>query len=242
MPIRPAFRPRPAPARGAWWPRVAAVCGGLALAGAIARQPLLTLAAVAILACAWLPDVWRARRVAAWLAWLVVAALIAVPVAVGRPSLALAVLPVVCLAAAAWLFARTLPAGNEPLVTRCVRVIEGEARAALPRVAGYTRGVTVFWTWLLGGMAVVSLLFALCAYPGGWLDAFGVVPVVALPGSALAWYPEAGCWSVLVAAFAGEYAFRRWYLRGVPQLNVVRFVVEMARHWPALVRGTAGPA
>lgn len=227
------------PARGARWPLVASLCGALVLAGAVARWPMLTLAAAGVLVCAWLPDVWRARRAGVWLVWLGVVALGVVPAASGRPTLALLALPVVCLSAAAWLFARTLMAGSEPLITRCVRVIEGDARIALPRVAGYTRGVTVFWAALLGSMAVVSLLLALCARPGGWLDAFGVVTPWTLPGPLLAWSSEAGCWGVLVAAFAGEYAFRRWYLRGVPQLNVVRFVVEMIRHWPTLVRGGA---
>lgn len=237
-----AFRPPAARPRRAWWPLIALACGGLALAGALLRAPTLTLIAVGVLLCAWLPAVWRARRAGAWLAWLAVAALLLVPAALGRPTLALLALPVVCLAAAATLFARTLAPGREALITRCVRLIEGDARVALPGVAAYTRGVTVFWAWLLGAMALVSLLLALLARPGGWLDAFGVAAPVALPGSLLAWFPEAGCWGVLVAAFAGEYLFRRWYLRGVPQLNVARFVFEMARHWPALVRGEGGPA
>ncbi|HEU0276788.1 MAG TPA: xanthomonadin biosynthesis protein [Rhodanobacteraceae bacterium] len=242
MPSVFAFRSSSRRLRRAWWPLAVLVCGGLALAGALVRVPALTLIAAGGLLCAWLPALWRARRIGAWLAWLVVATLLLVPAALGRPALALAALPVVCLAAVASVFARTLASGREALITRCVRLIEGDARVALPGVAAYTRGVTVFWAWLLGAMALVSLLLALLARPGGWLDAFGVAAPVALPGSLLAWFPEVGCWGVLVAAFAGEYLFRRWYLRGVPQLNVARFVVEMARHWPALVRGGGGSA
>lgn len=236
MPSLPVLDPGPAPLRRAWWPLLAALVCALAVAGALIHRPGLTLAAAVMLAGAWLPAVWRARRVVAWLAWLVVVGLWVVPAALGQATLALLAVPVVCLAAAAWLFARTLAPGAEPLVTRCVRVIEGDARVALPGVARYTRGVTMFWAGLLGAMAAASLLLALCARPGGWLDALGLAPPALLPGSVRAWYPEAGCWAVLVAAFLGEYLFRRWYLRGVPQLNVLRFVFEMAKRWPALVR------
>jgi hypothetical protein len=221
---------------------VLVLCATLVAAGALTHRPALTLAAIGVLACAWLPEVWRAQRLGPWMAWVGVVALVVLSVAFGRAALVLSAVPVACLMAVAWLFARTLAPGREPLVTRCVRVIEGEARVALPGVAGYTRGVTVFWAGLLAALAGVSLAVALLARPGGWLAALGVATPWALPGSVLGWYPEAGCWGVVVLAFAGEYVFRRWYLRGVPQLNVLRFVLEMARRWPALVRDGAAHA
>jgi hypothetical protein len=86
-------------------------------------------------------------------------------------------------------------------------------------------------------MACLSLALALLAQPGGWLQTFGVAPRIHLPGAWLAWYPEVGCWIVLALAFVGEYAFRRWYLRGVTQMSAGRFVLQLVRRWPALVRG-----
>src|SRR6185312_2195434 len=164
-----------------WLLLVLLACGVLALAGGLSHRHELSLAAAALL----------------------------VPALTGHPELALMSLPIVFLTAIAWVFARTLKRSREPLVTRFVRVIEGEDRVNLPGVRGYTRGVTLFWACLLGAMAMLSLALALCAVPGGWLATFGVAAPFALPGSLLAWYPEAGCWIVLLAAFAGEYAFRR---------------------------------
>lgn len=220
-----------------WFGLALLVCAGLALAGGLTRHHLLSVAAALLLLLAWLPRVWRQRSVAALTGWLALAALLLVPAAMGRAGLALMALPVVFPALVGWLFARTLRRGREPLVTRFARVIEGAAHLDQPGVRGYTRGVTVFWACLLGMMACLSLALALLAQPGGWLQAFGVAPRIHLPGAWLAWYPEAGCWLVLALAFVGEYAFRRWYLRGVAQMSTVRFVLQLARRWPALVRG-----
>lgn len=233
--------PRQAAApRVSWLPLALLACGVLALAGGLSHRHGLSLAAVALLLLVWLPSVWRRRSLVALSIWMLLAALLLTPALSGHPELALMVLPVVFLAAVAWLFARTLKRGEEPLVTRCVRVIEGEARLALPGVRAYTRGVTVFWACLLSMMALLSLLVALCARPGGWLATFGMASPVVLPGSLLAWYPEAGCWLVLLAAFTGEYLFRRWHLRHIPHPSMQRFITQMVRRWPALVRGEDG--
>lgn len=237
MSTRVAQRPSVATRRAAWWPLVLLACAALAVAGAASRQPLPSVAAAVLLLLAWLPAAWRRRSLPAAGAWLSLAALLLVPAAMGHAQLALMALPVVFLALAATLFARTLRRGAEPLVARCIRVIDGEAQLARPRVRGYARGVTVFWAWLLGAMACLSLLVALLARPGGWLATLGVESPASVPGWLLAWYPELGCWIVLATAFAGEYAFRRWYLRGTPQPGLGRFLVQLARCWPALARG-----
>lgn len=235
----PAAPRQAAAPRVPWLPLALLACGVLALVGGLSHRHGLSLAAVALL-LVWLPSVWRRRSPVALAIWMLLAALLLTPALSGHPELALMALPVVFLAAVAWLFARTLKRGEEPLVTRCVRVIEGEARLALPGVRVYTRGVTVFWACLLGMMVLLSLLVALCTRPGGWLATFGVASPVALPGSLLAWYPEAGCWLVLLVAFTGEYLFRRWHLRHIPHPSVRRFVAQIVRRWPALVRGEDG--
>jgi hypothetical protein len=234
----PAFPPHSAAApRVPWLLLVLLACGMLALAGGLLHRHELSLAAAALLLLAWLPSVWRRRSMAALSVWLALAALLLVPALTGHAQLALMALPVVFLAAIGWMFARTLKRGAEPLITRFVRVIEGEARVNLPGVRDYTRGVTLFWACLLGAMALLSLLIALFAVPGGWLATFGVTMPFALPGSLLAWYPEAGCWIVLLAAFVGEYVYRRWRMRHIPHPPVRRFVAQVVQRWPALMRG-----
>lgn len=237
MSMRFAHRASPAAQRTAWLPLALLACAALAVAGGVSQRHVLSLAAAVLLLLAWLPAVWRQRSVLAAGVWLALAALLLVPAGMGHPVLALMALPVVFMAAVAWAFARTLRSGEEPLVTRCVRVIEGDAHLALPGVRAYTRAVTVFWACLLAVMAALSLLIALFAVPGGWLATLGSHHPVAVPGSLLAWYPEAGCWGVLVAAFVGEYLFRRWHLRHLPHPPARRFIVQMLRRWPALVRG-----
>lgn len=217
-------------------------CGALALAGGLSHRHVLSLAAAVLLLLAWLPSIWRRHSVVALLAWLALAIVLLVPALLGHAELALMVLPVVFLGGIAWFFARTLRRGEEPLVSRFVRVIEGAPRLDLPGVRAYTRGVTVFWASLLGAMALLSLVIALFAQPGGWLVTVGLDLPFALPGSLLAWYPEAGCWAVLVAAFAGEYLFRRWYLRAIPHPDVRRFVSQIVQRWPALLHGGDGSA
>lgn len=236
----PVDHRRTAALRMPWLPSALLACGVLALAGGLSQRHGLSLAAALLLLVVWLPSVWQRHSVAALLVWVALAAVLLVPALLGHPELALMALPVLCLSAVGWLFARTLRRGAEPLIARCVRVIEGEARLALPGVRTYTRGATLYWACLLGAMALLSLLIALFAVPGGWLATFGVASPVLLPGSLLAWYPEAGCWILLLAAFAGEYLFRRWYLRAIPHPSVRRFVTQIVRRWPALIRGEDG--
>lgn len=225
-----------------WLLPVLVACGALALAGGLTHRHALSIAAAVLLLLAWLPAVLRRRSVAAIGVWLLLAALVLVPSLLGHAELALMALPVVFLAGIGSVFARTLRHGAEPLVTRLVRVIEGEARVELPGVRGYTRGVTVFWACLLGSMASLSLLIALLAVPGGWLAVAGIAAPFALPGSMLAWYPEAGCWVVLGAAFVGEYLYRRWHLRHLPHPSARHFVTQIVQRWPELLRDDGRPA
>lgn len=233
-------RPSAAAPRVPWLPLALFACAVLALAGGVLHRGYLSLAAALLLLLAWLPMVWRRHSAPAAMAWLGFAALLLLPALFGHAELALTALPVVFLGIASWLFARTLRPGEEPLVSRFVRMIEGEARLALPGVRGYTRGVTWYWAALLAAMALLSLAIALCAQPGGWLATLGWPAPFPLHGSLLAWYPEAGCWALLLAGFVGEYLFRRWRLRAIPHPGVRRFVTQMVRRWPALVRGEDG--
>jgi len=211
----------------------------LALLGGVLHRPLLSLIAAALLLLALAVPVLRRPSVAGVVLWLVLAALLLVPAALGRVQLALAGLPIAILGVLAWLFARSL--GREPLVVRCIRVIEGEQRLALPGVARYARGVTAYWAIVLGLQALVLAAIWLLARPGGVLDAFAVAAPVAMPRATLAWYPEIGCWAVLVVAFAGEYVVRRWTLRRIPHPPLKRFLVRLVQRWPQLIREEALP-
>ena len=237
MSATPAHHAPTVATRMPWFGLALLACALLALAGGFMHRPSLSIAAALLLLLAWLPRVLRRRSALALCAWLALAALLLVPALMGYAELALMALPVVFLSAVAWVFARTLMPGAEPLVARFIRVIEGEARLALPGVRGYARGVTVFWACVLAGMACLSLVIALLARPGGWLATFDIALPVQLPGSMLAWYPEAGCWALLLAAFAGEYLFRRWHLRHIPHPSVKRFATQIIQRWPMLMRG-----
>lgn len=238
MSSAPAAHPRSAAStRIPWLTLTLLVCALLALAGGLLHRHYLSLASALLLLVAWLPYVWRRHSVTAALVWIGLAALLLVPALLGHAVLALMALPVVFLSAASWLFARTLRRGEEPLVARFVRMIEGEARLDLPGVRAYARGATLYWAALLAALALLSLLIALCAQPGGWLAMLDVPVPFAVSGSLLAWYPEAGCWILLLAGFVGEYLFRRWCLRAIPHPGVRRFVTQMVRRWPTLLRG-----
>ena len=211
----------------------------LALLGSVLHRPELSVIAAALLLIALAVPVLRRRSLAGAMLWLALAALLLIPAALGRVQLALAGLPIAILGALSWLFARSL--GHEPLIARCIRVIEGEQRLALPGVARYARSVTAYWAIVLGAQALLLAALWLLAVPGGVLDAFGFDFAFAPPRAVLAWYPEAGCWLVLIVAFAVEYAFRRWSLRRIPHPPLKRFLARLVRRWPELVREEMSP-
>ena len=211
----------------------------LALLGGVLRRPELSVIAAALLLIALAVPVLRRPSVAGVLLWLALAALLLIPAALGRVQLALAGLPIVILGALSWVFARSL--AREPLIARCIRVIEGEQRLALPGVARYARGVTAYWAIVLGAQAVILAALWLLAKPGGVLDVFGVAVPFAPSRAALAWYPEIGCWAVLIAAFAAEYLYRRWRMRRIPHPPLKRFLTRLIQRWPQLLREEVSP-
>jgi uncharacterized membrane protein len=87
------------------------------------------------------------------------------------------------------LFARTLQAGREPLVTRLARAVHGELPEPILR---YTRAVTLAWALFFAVMGFIALMLYLSAPRAVW-SAF--VNLTTLPAVA--------------AMFAGEYVVRR---------------------------------
>ena len=121
MPVTPANPARPDATRVPWSGVALLACAVLAIAGGITHRHALSFAAAVLLLLAWLPPAWRKHSAAALAAWLAFAALLLVPAGMGHPELALSMLPVVFLAAASWLFGRTLlPGGNRWCRASCV--------------------------------------------------------------------------------------------------------------------------
>lgn len=208
----------------------------LALLGGVLHRPVLGFAAIVLLLVALGLPVLRRRSAGGIALWLAFAAAMIAAAASGHLQLAFSALPILILFALSMLFARTLRDGREPLVARCIRVIEGERRLTLPGVASYARGVTLYWGCVLAAQAAVLAVLLFCATPGGVLDAFGLRVPFAIPRDALAWYPEAGCWAVLVLAFAAEYLFRRFHLRRIPHPPLSGFLKRLIQRWPQLLR------
>lgn len=208
----------------------------LALLGSVLHRPELDFAAIVLLLAALGLPVLRRRSGSGIALWLVFAGLLIAAALSGHLQLAFSALPILVLLALTALFARTLRNGREPLIARCIRVVEGEHRLALPGVAHYARGVTLYWTCVLALQAAILTALLVCATPGGLLDAFGMRVPFAIPRSALSWYPEAGCWAVLGIAFAAEYAVRRFRMRGIPHPPVGGFIKRLIQRWPQLLR------
>jgi hypothetical protein len=208
----------------------------LALLGGVLHRPALGFAAIVLLLAAMGLPVLRRRSGIGIALWLVFAVAMIAAALSGHLQLAFSALPILILFALGTLFARSLRPGREPLIARCIRVVEGEHRLALPGVARYARGITLYWACVLAVQAAVLTALLFCATPGGVLDALGVRVPFAIPRDALAWYPEAGCWAVLILAFAAEYAVRRWSLRGIPHPPVSGFIRRLIQRWPQLLR------
>lgn len=146
----------------------------------------------------------------------------------GHIGAGLGIVSVVASLAIAALFGISLLPGRVPLIARIIATIDGPERLASPRVARYARVLTACWTGLL-----VAQAFAL-----GLAAAWPLAIEAPLPW-ALEGYRAGGSLLVLACFLLGEYAFRRWYLRDVPQLPLRTFLSRLARCWQELVRNPA---
>lgn len=210
----------------------------LALAASYSGRAWLGALAVFVLAGALLSPALRRRRVAAWLGWLALGALLGTLAVHGVVQLALDALPVLVNAALSALFGSTLGRGREPLIARFVAIIEGPARAAQPRVARYTRQLTWLWALLLGAQALL-LAFLLGFAPDGICAALGGASIAALGAAGWRLYLHAGSYALVPIVFVLEYAFRRWHLAEFPHPPLPTFVARVVQRWPALLHSLA---
>lgn len=173
----------------------------------------------------------RRRKPGAWIGWLACAAALVALGHRGGGGLALDALPVVLNAAFCGVFACSLARGATPLIARIIEAIEGRARLALPRVAGYARALTWVWAILLGAQSVLLA--------GLVVRDLGMAAHTELSDSSWRWYLHFGSFALVPAFLVVEYAFRRWWLRHIPHASLAQFLVQLARSWPALVRSVA---
>jgi hypothetical protein len=197
----------------------------LAAVGTLGHQAWALRAAVPLLVL-MLAQALPLRRAWGWVAWLALGAGLLWLDVRGQARAVLGALPVLINAGLCWVFTRTLRQGSEPLVTRVVRLVEGEDRLQIPGVAGYTRAVTVYWA-VLTGVQVLAL-------GGCWIllmqgnSASG-------PSWAHAWL-HVGGYALPVLAMGIEYAWRRWRFRGQPHLPAHTFVRRLVACWPRILR------
>ena len=208
----------------------------LAIAGALSHRQIFALLALALLLTVLLLPPMLARRGAAWLLWCAVLAGLLLVWMGGFAGLLLEVVPVLINALLAIWFGRTL-ATAEPLVERFIIAIEGAERLQQPGVAAYARQLTWFWTVLLGAQALLLTVLLLCADHSGLLQRFGVASPLQVPERWAAAWLHLGCYALLALAFLLEYGYRRWRLRHLSHPGLHDMLLQLALHWPQLVRG-----
>lgn len=169
----------------------------------------LVAVALGVIVLGFLLDgLWRCRP-GAWLALLSAAALLLWGASSPRLSLALLLVPVVFLGMFGWVFTRTLLPGRTPLISRIVTAMEGGADGRLtPALYRYSRNLTVIWALTLGLLALINLLLALIAVPGGVLAQIGVNPVVQVSDAQWSWFANIVNYGVVGLIFVIEYIVR----------------------------------
>lgn len=201
----------------------------LFVAAQVTANPWLNATAVFALVSVLLQSGLRHRKPLAWIAWLSCAVALVALGNRGNGRLALDILPAILNAAFCGVFASTLTCGSTPLIARIIEAIEGSARLALPRVSAYARALTWAWALLLGVQALLL----------GWLALrdVGAIEHGSLSTSSWRWYLHFGGVALVPSFLVLEYAFRRWWLRHIPHASLTQFLVQLARNWPALIRG-----
>ena len=213
----------------------------LAVAGAFTHRQIFPLTALLLLLTALLLPRLLTGHLGPWLLWLGALLALLLLALTGWAGLLLQLVPLLVNALLAWGFGRTLWT-PEPLVARFIIAIEGTERLAQPGVARYARQLTVFWTLLLAAQALLLALLLLCAGHDGLLARFGIAaPLVVSERWAAAWL-HAGGYLLLGAVFLLEYAYRRWRLRHLSHPGLHSMLLQLALHWPRLLRGGGAAA
>ena len=197
-------------------------------------SPALALAGAGVMVAVVLMPALRAGHPAAWLAALAAALALAVLARLELQALPLYAPPVLLNAWVAWLFGRTLRGGRTPLIGRVVLLLRGPQALEEPGVARYARRLTLLWTLLLAGLALVNLVLALLAQPGGLLATAGVDPGFGVPQSAWSWFANVFNYVLVALLLALEFALRRRLFPSHDHRSFAQFGRRMAGMWPQL--------
>lgn len=208
----------------------------LAIAGAVTHRQIFPLLALALLLTVLMLPRLLTFRIAVWSVWSGALVTLLLLSLYGFAGLLLEAVPVLINAVLACWFGRTLGT-SEPLVARFIVAIEGAERLQQPGVARYARQLTAFWTVLLSAQALLLAVLLLGAEHSGLLARFGVASPLQVPERWAAVWLHLGCYVLLGAAFLLEYGYRRWRLRHLSHPGLHDMLLQLALHWPQLLRG-----
>ena len=201
----------------------------LAHLAVLSGRPALIAASLGVLATLiLLPPLRRGRL---W-AWAVFAAAVVGLYALSRSSdaaLPLFVPPVAINAFMAWVFGHTLLQDRVPLIERLIRALHDPGEALDPAIARYARRLTATWTALFVVLAVVNLMLALCATPGGLLLAAGFEPPVPVPLAIWSLFANILNYVFVGVLFVVEYAWRQRVFPQQRYRNFFDFTQRVAR-------------
>jgi uncharacterized membrane protein len=208
---------------------------------ALTQRPALIAASIGLLVVLVLLPALSRGRAFAWIAIALAGCGLYVTVAAGK-GLALLLLPPVLLnGIMAWLFGRTLRPGRMPLIERAARTMRGPGAVISPEVVAYARGVTQVWSGLFIALAVVDLVLAALASPGGLLLTAGLQPPVTVPVSAWSMFANVLSYVLIAALFAVEFAVRGRRFPNQPYrgfLDFARRLAAQSHMFRPIARGT----
>ncbi len=150
--------------------------------------------------------------------------------------LPLLLVPVAFIGMVAWWFARTLRAGQVPLIGRIMAALEGKPYAEVePELQIYTRRLTQIWALVLGGMALCNLVLAAIALPSGLLASIGIAAPVTVTETEWSWVANWLNYGLVGGVFALEFAYRQRRFPGRYR-NFIDFARRVSQLGPAFWR------
>lgn len=167
-------------------------------------EPWLRWSALAVLCALPLYASLKAGRAWAWALLLAALAACGALVAADASQVLLYLPPVLIPLALLMPFARSLRAGEEPLITRMARIARGTLP---PDLAPYTRHLTILWVVVFALMILSAVLLALFASLHVWSIATNFVH-----------------YFVIGALILGEYLYRRWRFRHLPHPGFIAYL------------------
>lgn len=177
-----------------------------------------------------------ARRAWAWVALPLSLAACHLLYRAGHAGLPLLVVPVVFVAAVAWVFARSLWAPRGALITRIVAALDGCTPATLaPELVSYSRGLTAAWAIALSVLGLANLGLAMVAEPGGLLSSLGLRAPVTITREQWSLFANILNYGIVGGFFAVEFAYRKHRFPGRHD-SFAGFVRQLAGLGPAFWR------